>query len=75
MQEASKPGQYDIVDRVMQGTGPLQRPPDSGYRGTNYDFVTIETKNEKGAEPVIAFHARHASAHAAKCEGNARRAR
>jgi CHAT domain-containing protein len=55
MQEASKPGQYDIVDRVLVGTGPLQRPPDSGYRGTNYDFVTIETKNEEGGEPKIAF--------------------
>ena len=55
MQEASKPGQYDIVDRVMSGTGPLQRPPDSGYRGTNYDFVTIETKSETGGEPTIAF--------------------
>ncbi len=55
MQDASKPGQYDIVDRVMVGTGPLQRPPDTGYRGTNYDFITIETTNDKGAEPTIAF--------------------
>ena len=55
MQEASTPGQYDIVDHVVQGTGPLQRPPDSGYRGTNYDFVTIETRDGKDAEPVIAF--------------------
>jgi len=55
MQDAAKPGQYDIVDRVMVGTGPLQRPPDSGYRGTNYDFITVETKNDKGGEPAIAF--------------------
>jgi len=55
MQEASKPGQYGIVDRVLVGTGPLQRPPDSGYRGASYDFVTVETKNEEGGEPSIAF--------------------
>jgi CHAT domain-containing protein len=55
MQEAATPGRYAIADRVMVGTGPLQRPPDSGYRGTDYDFITIETKEEKGGEPQIAF--------------------
>jgi hypothetical protein len=55
MQEASNPGQYDIADQVTMGTGPLQRPPDSGYRGTNHDFVTIETRNGEDGETKIAF--------------------
>jgi hypothetical protein len=56
MQDASKPGQYDIVDRVMVGAGPLQSgSPTPVIEGTNYDFITIETGNDKGAEVTIAF--------------------
>ena len=55
LQEAATPGRYEIVGRVTVGTGPLQRPPDSGYRGVGYDFITIETKQEKGGEPQISY--------------------
>jgi tetratricopeptide (TPR) repeat protein len=55
MQEAATPGLYDIVDRVEVGTGPLQRPVDTGYRGADYDFITIETKEEKGGVPQISY--------------------
>jgi tetratricopeptide (TPR) repeat protein len=55
LQEAATPGQYEIVGRVMMGTGPLQRPPDSGYRGVGYDFITVETKEERGGEPEISY--------------------
>ncbi len=55
LQEAATPGRYEIVGRVMVGTGPLQRPPDSGYRGVGYDFINVETKEERGGEPEISF--------------------
>ena len=55
LQEEATPGRYEIVGRVTVGTGPLQRPPDSGYRGVDYDFITIETKQEKGGEPQISY--------------------
>ncbi len=47
MQEAATPGRYGIDDAVAVGTGPLQRPPDSGYRGADYDFITVETKQAR----------------------------
>ena len=55
MQEAATPGGYEISDAVKTGTGPLQRPPDSGYRGADYDFITVETKEEKDGTPLISY--------------------
>ena len=55
MQDAATPGRYDIDDAVTAGTGPLQRPPDSGYRGADYDFITVETKHEKDGAPSISY--------------------
>src|SRR3954467_980372 len=49
------PGRYDIGDFVEIGTGPLQRPPDSGYRGADYDFITVETKADKDGTAVISY--------------------
>jgi hypothetical protein len=33
----------------------FKRPPDSGYRGVGYDFITVETKEERGGEPEISY--------------------
>ena len=55
MQEAATPGRYEIDEAVMVGTGPLQRPPDSGYRGADYDFITVETKQERTARSLISY--------------------
>jgi CHAT domain-containing protein len=54
MQEAATPGRYAIADRVLVGTGPLRRPPDSGYRGADYDLISVQTM-EDGAEPQIVY--------------------
>jgi CHAT domain-containing protein len=54
MQEAATPGRYAIGDRVMVGTGPLRRPPDSGYRGADYDLISVQTM-EDAAEPQIVY--------------------
>lgn len=55
MQEAATPGRFEMSDPVKTGIGPLQRPPDSGYRGADYDFITVETNQEKDGEPLISY--------------------
>ena len=40
------PGHYAITPTVQTGTGPLRRVLDSGYRGTDYDFVTATSQGE-----------------------------
>lgn len=42
LQAAATPDRYRIIDEVITGTGPLSRPPDSGYRGADYDFISAE---------------------------------
>jgi CHAT domain-containing protein len=55
LQEAATPGRYEVGDAVQTGDGALQRPPDSGYRGAEYDFITVETKEEKDGTPLISY--------------------
>jgi hypothetical protein len=42
MLAAADPRRYELTDEIKTGTGPLQRPLDSGYRGANYDFIAAE---------------------------------
>ncbi len=55
LQEAATAGRYRVDDTVKEGTGPLERPPDSGYRGADYDFISVETQDGTSDEPSIAF--------------------
>ncbi len=55
LQAAATPGRYEITDSVRPGTGALQRPPDSGYRGAEFDFITVETKPDKDGTPLISY--------------------
>jgi CHAT domain-containing protein len=55
MQAAATPGRFQIDDVVMTGTGPLDRPPDSGYRGAEFDFISVEAKPDKDGTPMIAY--------------------
>ncbi len=55
MQAEAAPERYKLTDAVQTGTGPLQRPLDSGYRGANYDFITAETRRELNGEVSIAY--------------------
>ena len=50
--QAGDPDRYQIVEEIRTGTGPLPRPLDSGYRGTNYDFITAVTVQEKGQTSI-----------------------
>ena len=45
------PGLYDITPTIHSGVGPLRRQIDSGYRGTDYDFIAA-TSN---ADDTISF--------------------
>lgn len=36
----SEPGRFEIAPVIEFGVGPLRRQIDSGYRGTNYDFIS-----------------------------------
>jgi CHAT domain-containing protein len=55
MQEAATPGRYLIDDVVTAGTGPLDRPPDSGYRGTAFDFISVEARTDTDGTPMISY--------------------
>lgn len=53
LQADASPERYKIPDEIKAGTGPLQRPPDSGYRGAHYDFITVEaSKDESGGTSI-----------------------
>ena len=55
MQAAVTPNQYVIDDSVKAGTGPLQRPPDSGYRGSEFDLMRVGRETESDGTPTIAY--------------------
>ncbi|HEY7233160.1 MAG TPA: CHAT domain-containing protein, partial [Gemmatimonadaceae bacterium] len=40
--------QYAIQDEIVEGHRALRRPPDSGYRGADYDFVSALTSVVNG---------------------------
>ena len=61
LQAAATPGRFDDHRTVRPGTGALPRPPDSGYRGAEFDFITVETKRREGRHLVDFLHARHAA--------------
>lgn len=55
LQAAATPGRYDIADAIQTGTGALLRPLDSGYRGADYDFISVETRQPAGGAPQISY--------------------
>jgi CHAT domain-containing protein len=55
MQAAATPGRFVVDDAVNPGTGPLDRPPDSGYRGAEFDFISVEAKPDKDGNPTISY--------------------
>src|SRR5262249_34609213 len=46
---------YDIEDSVKTGTGPMLRPSDSGYRGAEFDFITVETRQDQDGTPLVTY--------------------
>jgi len=53
MLNASSPGRCKITPYIEIGIGPLTRPPEIGYRGADYDFITaLTSENKDGAKSV-----------------------
>jgi CHAT domain-containing protein len=48
---AAAPGQYDVEPTIASGVGPLRRQMDTGYRGTDYDFIAATST----ADDTISF--------------------
>jgi tetratricopeptide (TPR) repeat protein len=44
--ETSSPGRFEIAPVIASGTGPLRRQIDSGYRSTDYDFISATTESD-----------------------------
>ena len=42
--ETASPGRFEIAKVIASGTGPLRRQIDSGYRATDYDFISATTE-------------------------------
>ena len=40
------PGHYEVTPTILSGVGPLRRQIDSGYRGTDYDFITATSTSD-----------------------------
>ena len=47
----SAPNEFDVTPTIQSGVGPLRRQMDSGYRGTDYDFIAATST----AADTIAF--------------------
>jgi hypothetical protein len=55
LQESARPGRYVIHDAVTPGIGALQRPLDLGYRGADFDFISVEATKEPDGTPSISY--------------------
>ncbi len=55
MQAAAAPERYKIADQVSTGTGPLPHSPDSGYRGADYDFISVGVVRGNDGQPSIQY--------------------
>ncbi|MEO8259426.1 MAG: CHAT domain-containing protein [Acidobacteriota bacterium] len=55
MQADATPGRFTVVEPITAGTGPLLRPIDSGYRGADYDYIQVTTRQEAGSQPKIEY--------------------
>ncbi|MDQ3418153.1 MAG: CHAT domain-containing protein [Acidobacteriota bacterium] len=55
LQEAARPGRYVVEEVVEEGTGALQRPLDLGYRGAEFDFISVAATTDAGGLPVLSY--------------------
>jgi len=44
-----------VTDTVRAGIGGLRRPIDAGYRGADYDFVTVVMSNDRRGDAEIEY--------------------
>ena len=53
--ETASPDYFVLSPIIRSGIGALRRPPDSGYRGTAYDFISAVTVQDETGEPTIVY--------------------
>jgi len=51
----SRPAEYRLASTIESGIGPLRRPADSAYRGTDYDFITAVQRLDEHRQPLIEY--------------------
>jgi tetratricopeptide (TPR) repeat protein len=51
----SRPERYEVEDGVRPGEGAHRRPPDSGYRGTGYDFISAVQRLDVQGRTLIEY--------------------
>jgi hypothetical protein len=55
LQAEATPDQFELVPTVSAGSGGLRQPRSRGYRGADYDFITVETVSGPKGEPLISL--------------------
>ena len=51
----ASPAFYTVNPVIEQGIGALRRPPEGGYRGADYDFISALVQNTDGHEERIVY--------------------
>ena len=51
----SAPGSYAIAPTIAREAGALRRPPEAGYRGADYDFISALVLKTEGDSQEIAY--------------------
>jgi CHAT domain-containing protein len=51
----SRPAQFSVAPAIESGIGPLRRTLESGYRSTDYDFITALQRIDERQQPLIEY--------------------
>ena len=46
---------FTVEPTIAEGTGAMRRPPDAGYRGADYDFISARTQKTEGEPESIVY--------------------
>jgi hypothetical protein len=52
IQQDATPGRFAVDTIIRSGVGGIQRPPDSGYRGAAYDFISVESRTGADGDEI-----------------------
>ena len=51
----ASPALYSLTPSVETGIGPMRRPPDAGYRGVDYDFISALIQRTEDHEEQVVY--------------------
>ena len=52
---AAADDRFTVEPTIQEGTGGMRRPPDGGYRGADYDFISARTSKTEGDPESIVY--------------------